>query len=430
MLDFTKNSNDGSPMNKQQQNSDLIETEVLIVGGGLVGAAQAIALAEVGISVTVVDMMDPAIGQDSGFDGRASAIALATKRVLEGVGVWQRLGDDPAPILDIRVSDGPSLMFLHYDHQTLGDEPLGFMVENRHMRRALVERLGEMDGVSYLAPAQINEMERSPSGVLATLADGRQIKTRLAIAAEGRRSPTREKAGIRVTSWSYDQTAIVCTVRHQESHDFVAHEHFLPAGPFAILPLGGDASNPGNMSSIVWTERSELAPAILGLDEEEFKMEFDRRFGDFLGETEIIGPRWSYPLSLQFARKSVDTRLVLIGDASHGMHPIAGQGLNMGLRDVAVLAEVVIDAKRLGLDIGAGDVLARYESWRRFDNTMMLAATDGLNRLFSNNIPPVRLARDIGLAIVNKIPPLKKTFMRHAMGLVGELPRLMRGEPL
>jgi 2-octaprenyl-6-methoxyphenol hydroxylase len=262
------------------------------------------------------------------------------------------------------------------------------------------------------------------------LSDGRKVKARLAIAADGRNSRTREGAGIRVTHWSYEQAAIVCSVAHERSHDFTAHEHFLPAGPFAILPLMGDLDRPGHCSSIVWTERADLAPAIMALDEKNFIAELQRRFGEFLGPLEVIGPKWCYPLSLQFTERTIDKRLALIGDAAHAMHPIAGQGLNMGLRDVAALAEVVLDAKRLGLDIGDGTMLERYQRWRRFDNTLMLAMTDGLNRLFSNDIRPLRLVRDIGLAAVNALPPLKKVFMRQAMGLVGDLPRLMRNQPL
>jgi len=430
VLDFADRSNNHLPMNTSQP----LATDVLIIGGGLVGAAQAVAFASAGVSVCLVDLVDPTTALNTEFDGRASAIALATQRVLAGTGIWKHLGNRPAPILDIRVTDGPSLLFLHYDHRDIGDAPFGYMVENRHMRQALMGRLAELDGVTLLAPAHVAKLDRSSSDVTATLGDGRQIRAALCIGAEGRRSPTRESAGIKTTSWSYNQTAIVCSVHHTLSHDFIAHERFLTAGPFAILPLngeGGTADQPsGNMSSIVWTETSALAPHLMKLDDRDFKLEFDERFGDFLGPSKIVGPRFSYPLSLQFAHASTDLRLALIGDASHGMHPIAGQGLNMGLRDVAVLAEVVTDAKRLGLDPGAGDVLARYEQWRRFDNTVMLAATDGLNRLFSNNIPPIRLARDLGLAIVNGIPPLRKTLMRHAMGLAGDLPRLMRGEAL
>jgi 2-octaprenyl-6-methoxyphenol hydroxylase len=219
-------------------------------------------------------------------------------------------------------------------------------------------------------------------------------------------------------------------VGHEHCHDFVANEHFLPAGPFAILPLMGEPERPGHCSSLVWTERGDLAPSIMALDDAAFLAELESRFGDFLGDIEVIGPKWSYPLSLQFADATIAERLALIGDAAHGMHPIAGQGLNMGLRDVAALAEVVLDARRLGLDFGDAVTLERYQRWRRFDNTLMLAMTDALNRLFSNNIRPLMVARDVGLAVVNALPPLKNFFMRHAMGLVGDLPRLMRNQPL
>jgi len=403
--------------------------DVLIVGGGLVGAAQAIALAEAGLEVAVVDQMDLTDGLDAAFDGRASAIALATQRVLSSIGVWEKLGTDPAPILDIRVTDGPSLFFLHYDHRDIGDQPFGYMVENRHMRRALMARLDELDTIHLLAPAKIEDLKRSETHVEARLEDGRRLTAQLVIAAEGRRSALRDQAGIRLTQWSYHQTAIVCSVWLQHGHDFIAHEHFLPAGPFAILPLNGDdPENPGNVASIVWTEHQDLADIMLTLDDDEFKFEFDQRIGDYFGQTELFGPRWSYPLSLQFAESCTSERLALVGDASHGMHPIAGQGLNMGLRDVAVLAEVLVEAKRENRDLGSPETLANYEQWRRFDNTMMLAATDFLNRLFSNNIRPLKLARDLGMASVDKIPALKKVFMRHAMGETGKLPKLMRGE--
>ncbi|NQW00219.1 MAG: FAD-dependent monooxygenase, partial [Rhodospirillales bacterium] len=298
-----------------------LTTDVLIIGGGLVGAAQAIALGETGVQVTLIDQMDLHDGLDGGFDGRASAVALATQRVLQSIGVWDKLGRDPAPILDIRVTDGPSLFFLHYDHTEIGDEPFGYMVENRHMRRALMARLAELPAVRTLAPATISRLTRGADACQAELHDGRTITAQVVVAAEGRRSPTRDQAGIRLTHWSYKQTAIVCSVRMAHSHGFVAHEHFLAAGPFAILPLNGDdPENPGNQASIVWTEPHDMAAIMLGLDDAEFKFEFDQRFGDFLGATEIIGPRWSYPLSLQFAETCTAARLALIGDASHGMH--------------------------------------------------------------------------------------------------------------
>ncbi len=410
------------------------DVDVLIVGGGFVGASLAAALAGSGVSACMVDRADPGESLLATFDGRAFAISAANQRMLAGIGLWPELQAAAAPILDIRVSDGQSLLFLHYDHADVGEGPMGYMVENHHLRRALHRRLADCDGLVNLAPAQVSALERSPGGIIAELAGGGRVRARLVVGADGRGSDTRKRAGIGLTRWDYGQTGIVCTVRHAREHDFVAHERFLPAGPFAILPLMGDepAKAPGraDRASIVWTERDELAPAIMALDDEAFTAELCRRFGDFLGRVEVIGPRWAYPLSLQFAKRTVDHRLVLVGDAAHGMHPIAGQGLNMGLRDVATLAEVLVEAHRLGLDVGAATGLERYQRWRRFDNAAMLAATDALNRLFSNDVAPLRLARDLGLAAVEKMPPLKKLFMRHAMGVVGELPKLLRGQPL
>jgi 2-octaprenyl-6-methoxyphenol hydroxylase len=409
---------------------DTIEADVLIVGGGLVGATLAIALGGAGLKVCVVDVADPIANLDAEFDGRVSAIAMASHRILEALDLWTALDQTAAPILDIRVSDSDSLFFLHYDHRDTSDKAFGYMVENRNLRKALLQKLKALDTVTLLAPTSIASLNRNAHGVEANLATGQKIRARLSVAADGRGSKTRDQAGIKITNWSYNQSAIVCTVNHKKSHDFVANEHFLPAGPFAILPLKGDKEHPGNCSSIVWTERADLSPSIMALEDDAFKVELQKRFGTFLGPINIVGPKWCYPLSLQYSHKTIENRLALIGDAAHAMHPIAGQGLNMGLRDVAALAEVIMDAHRLGLDIGDEIVLERYQRWRRFDNTLMLVMTDGLNRLFSNNIGPIRLARDIGMALVNKTPPLKKIFMRHAMGLVGNLPRLMRKQPL
>ncbi len=400
------------------------DVEVLIVGGGMVGGTLACILADQGIATAVVEREAPSDVLVAEYDGRASAIALGTQRVLEGAGLWNELEPLCAPIRDIRVADGESMLFLHYDHRDLGDQAFGYMVENRYHRVALANRYAALENLHVIAPDGISELIRTTAGVEARLDSGKVIRARLAVGADGRRSQTRERAGIRLTQWSYEQTGIVCTVAHEKSHENIAYEHFLPAGPFAILPLTD------NRSSIVWTERAGLAPAIMALDDVQFCAELKRRFGGFLGEMKPVGPRWSYPLSLQFAEQAIAQRLALVGDASHGMHPIAGQGLNMGLRDVAALAEVLIDARRLGLDLGASTVLERYQKWRRFDNTVMLAMTDVLNRLFSNDIAPIRIARDLGLAAVNAVPPLKRMFMRHAMGLVGDLPRLMRGQPL
>lgn len=401
-----------------------MRADVLIIGGGLVGGALACALGQVGMPVAVVDSAPPETVLKAGFDGRASAVAFSSQRLLEAIGVWARVAGEAAPILDIRVSDGESPLFLHYHHAEVGDQPFGYMVENRVLRRALIEGMRALPSVRLLAPARCSRLRRAEPGVDAELASGERVRAQLVVGADGRASPTRDGAGIRLTRWTYAQTAIVCTAAHQRPHRFIAHERFLPSGPFAILPLLG------NRSSIVWTERSPLAAEIMALDDGAFTAELRRRFGDFLGTVRLVGPRWSYPLSLQFAETAIARRLALVGDAYHGMHPIAGQGMNMGLRDVAALAEVLTDAHRLGQDIGGAAVLRRYQQWRRFDNHLMLAMTDALNRLFSNDIGPVKLARDLGLAAVNRIPPLKRLFMRHAMGVVGELPRLMRGSPL
>ncbi|MBO6518843.1 MAG: UbiH/UbiF/VisC/COQ6 family ubiquinone biosynthesis hydroxylase [Rhodospirillales bacterium] len=406
--------------------AETLHADIVIVGGGLVGAVAARALADTGFRIVVIDGTDPRDARDAAFDGRASAVAAASERLLSAIGVWPHLEPEVAPILDIRVADGRSPLFLHYNHEDVDAGPLGYLAENRHIRMAALAALEDTDNVRFLAPLRVEHIERSASGVRATLSDGRTVKARLAIAADGRGSKIRESAGIKTTQWRYPQEAIVCTVEHATPHGFVAHEHFMPAGPFAILPLKGTAERPGCRSSIVWTERAARAKALVSLDDETFLNELAKRFGDFMGEIEVVGPRFCHPLGLQFAHASVAERLVLIGDADHGMHPIAGQGLNMGYRDVAALCDVLGEARRLGLDIGSGAVLQRYQRWRRFDNTLMLAVTDGLNRLFSNDIAPIRHARDIGLGLVDKMPPLKKVLMRSAMGLMGDLPTLMQ----
>lgn len=409
--------------------------DVLVVGGGLVGLSLALALGGAGLRVTVVDRERPAAAADDRFDGRASAIAWGSSRVLRAIGLWQALDGHAQPIRDIRVSDGDSRLFLHYDHREvrLGDAgeapPLGYIVENRFTRRALYAAVAAQPDITLLAPAELIRLEREPGHVTATLADGRRLRAALAIACDGAESPQRAAAGIGVVRWRYEQAGIVCSISHQEPHHGVAHERFLGAGPFAVLPLP-DGEDGTHRSSIVWTERADLAPAMLKLSDEEFAAEIERRFGPHLGRIAVAGPRWSYPLGLLHAERYVAHRLALAGDAAHRIHPIAGQGLNLGLRDVAALAECIVDAARLGLDIGSAGALERYERWRRVDNLMLVGVTDGLNRLFSNDLAPVRLARDIGLGMVNALPPLKRLFMRHAMGLVGDLPRLVRGEAL
>ena len=402
--------------------------DVLVIGGGFTGLTLAAALAQAGLEAAVVDRETPEALCDAGFDGRSSALAHGSQQLLSALGVWRHLADVAEPIREIRVADGDSHLFLHYDARELtgdGDAPrFGYMVENRDIRRALFRHLAASPGARLLSNVTVAELAPGPRGVAATLSDGRRLDAALAVAADGRNSPTRRAAGIPATQWSYLQTGIVCTVAHDRPHRGVAVERFLPAGPFAILPL------PGRRSAIVWTESARRAPAILALDEAGFLAELRRRFGDFLGAIRVVGRRWSYPLGLVCAQRYVGQRLALVGDAAHAIHPIAGQGLNLGLRDVAALAEVVADARRLGLDPGDAMVLERYQRWRRFDAVVLMAVTDGLNRLFSNDMAPLRLARDLGLAAVDRLPGLKRVFARHAMGTVGKLPRLLRGLPL
>lgn len=421
--------------NPKNTNEKTVKADILVIGGGLAGGTLSLALAQNGFAVATVDKEDMAGWTDQGFDGRASAIALSSQRVLASVGLWDVIKDEAAPIHDIRVADGGSPLFLHYDHKELaaGDEqaePFGYMVENRSIRKGLNAVAPNTRGLTYFAPNEVQTLERGKDGVRATLKDGVEIHADLVVACEGRNSPTRDAAGIKLTKWDYKQAGIVCTVEHERPHDFCAQEHFLPSGPFAILPLPGTKDKPACRSSIVWTERADLWPIMMELNDEDFQEELEVRFGDFLGEIEVIGPRFAYPLSLQYADTYIAERLVLVADSAHGMHPIAGQGLNMGLRDVAALAEVLVEARRLGQDIGSLAVLEKYERWRRFDNDLMLGVTDALVKLFSNDIEPVKLARDLGMAAVNQFPDLKRFFMRHAMGTVGELPRLMRGETL
>jgi 2-octaprenyl-6-methoxyphenol hydroxylase len=323
-------------------------------------------------------------------------------------------------------------MFLHFDHREAADEdevaaPMGWIVENRFLRAALLRRLAACPHVELAAPDEVTETRRDPDRAELALKSGRRLATRLVASAEGRFGTMREEAGIGARAWSYDQVAIVLVARHERPHRGVAQEKFLPGGPFAILPMR-DGENGEHRSSIVWSERADLAKRLLALDGPRFQAEFARRFGDYLGHVEPVGPRWWHPLGLVHAERYIDTRLVLVGDAAHGIHPIAGQGYNLGVRDIAALVEVLIDSKRLGLDVGAGDTLERYAQWRRADNFAMVAATDLLNRLFSNDIKPIRLARDVGLAAVNSVPPLRRFFVRHAMGMVGDLPKLIRGE--
>ncbi len=409
------------------------DAELVIAGGGLTGILLGVACAGAGLSTIVIDRQDPAAMAADGFDGRSSAIAYGSRLVFDGIGLWPEIAGDAEPIREIRVADDNSPLFLHYDHRelapgtnpgTTNNAPLGYIVENRVLRRALLTRAATLPSLKLLAPQTVAAMEASDTGAVVLLGDGARLRTRLVVAADGKDSPLRQAAAIRTVEWRYEQTGIVTTVAHQRPHGGIAVEHFLPAGPFAILPMTG------NRSSIVWTEHAALAPRLLTLPDAAFAEELRARFGDFLGAVEPIGPRWAYPLALMQAERYVARRLALIGEAAHVIHPIAGQGLNIGIRDIAALAELIVDARRLGLDIGDPAGLDNYQRWRRADALLLAAVTDGLNRLFSTTIPPVRLVRDVGLAMVNRLPPLKRLLMRHAMGLLGDRPRLARGEPL
>jgi 2-octaprenyl-6-methoxyphenol hydroxylase len=405
----------------------LKHTDVVIAGGGMVGLPLALALAQGGLETVVADAAPIASVLDPKFDGRVSALAYASVRMLKALGVWEGLAPDAQPIREILVTDGkpgqPASPFsLHFDAQEVGAAALGYIAENRHIRAALHVAVERAANLELLAPAAVKTVTVEGGGAVVSLANGEQIRAALVIAADGRESPLRAEAGIGVIGWSYPQTGIVATVEHEKPHNGVAYEHFLPSGPFAILPMTG------NRSSLVWTEAKTKAPALLALDEARFNEELARRFGGHLGKTKAAGPRWSYPLSFHLARDFVRPRLALAGDCAHGIHPIAGQGLNLGLKDAAALAEVLLDAARLGQDIGALDTLKRYERWRRFDSLILAASTDALNRLFSNDIAPLRHLRDVGLGIVDAIRPARRFFMRHAGGDIGKLPRLMKGE--
>ncbi|WP_417449136.1 UbiH/UbiF/VisC/COQ6 family ubiquinone biosynthesis hydroxylase [Kordiimonas sp.] len=401
-----------------------ITCDVAIVGGGLAGLTAAIGLADNGFNVAVVDMAPARDLTAVSYDGRSSALAYASCQLFEALGIWRHMQPHAQPILEIRVSDGPSMLHLHFDNETLGDGPLGHMVENRHTRLALFARVKEMEGIELLMPETVAAIERSAGEATVRLESGRSVHTKLLLGVDGRNSVVREHADMAVSRIDYKQHGIVCSVSHEFSHCGIAHERFLPSGPFAILPLTG------NRSSLVWTEKSHLTDTIMGLSDRAFESEVRRRIGDFLGEVKVIGGRWAYPLSLQYTQDYVADRLALVGDAAHGIHPISGQGLNLGLKDVAALLEVLVEARDVGLDIGSTAVLERYGQWRTTDNASVYAITDIFNRLFSNDIGPLKLARDLGMAAVNEVTPLKNFFMSHARGTVGDLPKLLRGENL
>ncbi len=405
------------------------DCDIIIVGGGLNGGALALALGGAGFSVTLIDALPLATRKMPGFDGRSYALALTSTRLLDAIGVWDRLADDAQPMLDIKVTDGragtgPSPFFMHFDHAEIEEGPMGHMVEDRHLRRALLDALAAAPNVTQTNGQTVVDQTVDATGVTVMLGSGRYLRAKLLVGSDGRGSGTAARARITRTGWDYDQTALVCAVAHELPHNGVAHQFFMPPGPLAILPLTD------NRSSIVWSERSETAARIDALGDDAYLEVLRPRFGSFLGEISLVGARHTYPLSLSLTTALVADRVALVGDAAHGVHPIAGQGLNAGLRDVAALAEVVTDAARRGEDIGTAGVLARYQTWRRFDNTALALATDAFNRLFSNDNPLLRLGRDIGMGLVGRLPALRRGFIREAAGLTGDLPRLLRGQKL
>jgi 2-octaprenyl-6-methoxyphenol hydroxylase len=412
--------------------------DVVIVGGGMAGATLALALTQANLRVAIIDRTAPETRVAPTFDGRTSAVAFANFRQWRALGVDAALSAVAQPITDILITDGPTSgarrgarvpAFLHFDVEEvatqIGGDPLGWVLENRHIRAALNSALagtpvaGVMGELEAVSPGAANAAVR--------LTDGRTLRAAVVVGADGRASRVRTGSGIGVQGWAYGQAGVVATLALERPHGGVAHQHFLPGGPLAILPLVGDGSAE-HRASLVWTERTARAQALIAASPEAFEAHLARRFGDMLGAPRLIGPKMSYPLRLQVADRLTGARTALIGDAAHVIHPIAGQGLNLGLKDVGALAEVLIAAARVGEDIGSELVLDRYARWRRFDGAGLAMATDLLSRLFSNDAPPLRIARDLGLAAVNRMPTLRRLFMQEAGAGLGDLPQLLQGE--
>ncbi len=400
------------------------DTQIAIVGGGLVGGATALALARSGLSVTLLDAAPRVVHDDPAFDGRSYAMALASIRLLRNLGLWDALAQSAQPMREIKVTDGrvgdaAVALGLHFDAAELEEGPMGYMIEDRHLRRAMLDALDAAPGITTRNETRVTDQAVGPQGVTLTLAGGDTLTADLIVGADGRQSGTARRAGIGRTGWEYPQTALVCAVAHDRPHHGVAHQLFLPSGPLAILPLTG------NRSSIVWSEKRGLAEEINALSDADYLRVMRPRFGDFLGEISLAGARYAYPLNLTLAQSFTAPRVALVGDAAHGIHPIAGQGLNAGLRDVAALAHVLSAARRRGEALGSDPVLDRYAQWRRFDTAALGMATDLFNRLFSNDSALLRTARDVGMQAVNALPGLRRSFMREAAGLTGDLPDLM-----
>ncbi|MEY1557614.1 UbiH/UbiF/VisC/COQ6 family ubiquinone biosynthesis hydroxylase [Yoonia sp. R2331] len=403
-----------------------MDADIIIVGGGLNGPALALAAAQAGFRVTIIDALPLDTRKDPAFDGRSYALALGSQRLLKGIGVWPAIADNAQPMLEIKVTDGragegPSPWVMHFDHAEIEEGPMGYMVEDRHLRSAFLDAMATDDRITHRAGETVIAQTTGPAQVSVTLENGETLTAGVLIGSDGRASGTARRAGITRTGWGYDQTALVCCVAHEKPHGGIAHQFFMPGGPLAILPLTG------NRSAIVWSEDAGRAATLAALDDDAFLDALRPAFGSFLGQISLTGARFSYPLGLTLADRFVANRVALVGDAAHGVHPIAGQGLNAGLRDVAALAQVLTEARQRGEDIGASLVLDRYQSWRRPDAAKLALATDTFNRLFSNDNPLIRAARDLGMGAVNAMPGLRRSFIREAAGLTGQLPQLMRG---
>ena len=401
-----------------------VDSDIIIVGGGLNGSLMAIAAANIGFSTIVLDSKDNEARIENRFDGRSYALALSSVRLLKNLNIFKDIIDKSQPILDIKILDGklvqgPSQFSLHFDNNEIHDGPMGQMVEDRFIRKALFTKINKNKQIDYKFNSKVTEHKKQSGYISVTLDNGKKLDTKLLVGADGRNSELANRAEIKKSGWKYNQSALVCAIEHEADHNGVAWQYFMPSGPLAVLPMTG------KRSCIVWTEQNANAKAINLFDETRYTKILAARLGNFLGKFKIIGDRHTYPLELSIADRFIDERLALIGDAAHSVHPIAGQGLNAGFKDIAVLAHIIQDAHHRGEDLGSLGVLKRYEEWRRFDSAQLAYSTDLFNKLFSNENEALRLARNIGLKLLDSIPVAKRNIIKEAAGITGELPRLM-----
>lgn len=406
-----------------------MDFDVIIVGGGLTGCTLALALHSGGLKVALVDAQKPQVHLKNDFDGRSYALSAASKMMLDALNLWPDLDRNAQPMLDIKVTDGragqaPSPLMMHFDHRDLGSGPMGYLVEDRYMRQVLLAAVHNA-GITHLCDTTVISQQTDDVAARVTLSTGETLTAALLVGADGRASGTADRAGIQRIVHDYHQSSLVCAIAHEHPHNGVAHQFFMPSGPLAILPLTG------NRSSIVWTETTDAAVAINALSDKDYLSVLRPRFGEFLGKIELAGQRYTYPLGRTLTYDMIATpRVALAGDAAHGVHPIAGQGLNAGFKDIAALAEVLCNAKRRGQDIGTSVTLNDYQQWRRTDNTTLGVATHGFNALFSNDSPMLRGLRDVGMGMINTWPGARKIFMRQAAGLTDRRPKLLQGRSL